>query len=561
MKKRFSIYHVLVAVLLLSLMLPAAPVSANGDHNNDYNGSLTIHKYEREPGAEDGAPGDGTEGQEQDVPDDAVLLEGVTFKITQTHAFDPMTDEWTEVTDGAVFQEITDAYGEALFANLPLGRYKVEEIDGPDHVNLNPNDYYVDIPMTSQDGSEVNYNVHIYPKNEIIRGAVELTKFDGDTEGVLAGVKYELYNAADDTLVEMDGVTQFSTDANGKVRIDGLAYGDYYFKEVETLEGYVLGDQRIEFSITESGSFGPAPEFTHEGTVVVESAVNYKSPEIIKEVSEPEVNRGDIVTYTLTIDIPGDISDYNSFVVTDVLDDNLEFAGNEQSPDAFTFAENGQTLTWTVTDFSQLSGPGQVTLQFDAKVKEDAEVEIINNKAKIDFENEHEHEGEKETDDTPIELTDGGVKVIKVDASDHSIKLAGAEFKLTDADGNTIDATGTLIKVNGTLHDGLLENLVTDENGEITITGLNVGTYYLEETKAPTYEEDGEIKSYRLLNSPIEVEIVNNETAEYTVENSKSGWLLPKTGGIGTVLFTMVGLTLMGAALVLYIRRKRVQSV
>ncbi|MFK4998277.1 LPXTG cell wall anchor domain-containing protein [Bacillus sp. N9] len=42
-----------------------------------------------------------------------------------------------------------------------------------------------------------------------------------------------------------------------------------------------------------------------------------------------------------------------------------------------------------------------------------------------------------------------------------------------------------------------------------------------------------------------------------TVENSKSGWDLPTTGGIGTILFTFVGLALMGAAIVAYLRRNK----
>lgn len=541
MKRKFSLYHFLIAIMMFSLVLPGFAGATAG--NDGEKGSLTIYKFEQEPGATQGNP----DGSKLADDPEGKALPGVEYTLTQTHAYHPETDEWTEVNGTTPIIQTTDENGKIVIDNIPLGRYKVQETAWPDHVNGNTNEYFVDIPMTDPNGEFVNYDVHIYPKNETIRGAVELTKVDGDnTEKALKGVKFKLYNSDDSPATDKDGneLPYFFTNDQGKIIVENLAYGDYYFKEVATIDGYVLGDQRVEFEIRESG------------TTVPVDIENYKEPDIEKDVDESDVNRGEIVTYTLTIDLPGDIDKYTQFVVTDVLDSNLEYAGNEQSPEGFTFDQSGQTLTWTVSDFSKLS-KGKVTISFDAKVKEDAEVEVINNKAKINYTNEHDHSGEKETDDTPLNPTDGGVKVIKVDASDDNKRLEGAEFKLTDADGNTINAAGTVIKVNGVAHTGLLEGLKTDSNGEFTITGLKVGTYYLHETKAPTYEQDGEAKSYRLLTSPVKVDIEKDQTKEVTVKNSKSGWTLPKTGGIGTVLFTLVGLTLMGASLFLFIRRRR----
>ncbi len=52
----------------------------------------------------------------------------------------------------------------------------MKEVAGPPHVNLNPNTYTVDIPLTNKEGKVLNYDVHMYPKNEIKRGAVDLIK-------------------------------------------------------------------------------------------------------------------------------------------------------------------------------------------------------------------------------------------------------------------------------------------------------------------------------------------------------------------------------------------------
>lgn len=548
MTKRKSIWYLLITILLISLILPTQAVNAGGkgkgkDKDKDkeiteVTGSLTIHKYEREPGA-DITPraletfGDGSAGQ--DVPDDAVLLEGVEFTVIQTHAYNEATGQWTEITDGSKFVVVTNDQGVAVLENLPLGRYTVEETDGPPHVNLSTEIYTIDIPMTNREGTEVNYDVHIYPKNEIIRGAVELGKVDGDTHEVLSQVTFELYNAADDSIVEVLGDRSFSTGEDGLIRINGLAYGDYYFKEVATQDGYLLGDQRLEFSITHSGMINE--EGDRKGKVVEIEIQNYRSPDIEKEVDNSAVNRGETVTYSITTELPGDIHEYNSFVITDLLDSNLAYVADSwaSTVEAFTFSTEGQLLTWTVTDFAALEGEDTVTITFDAVVSEDAEPNVVvNNKAHIEFENKHGSGGEKETEDVPVLPTAGSISIIKVDG-DTEKKLAGATFELRDENGDTV-ATGT-----------------TDRNGGIVFTDIDYGSYEIVETKAPS--------GYSKLVKPVAVTINAEHTNEtYTINNYKSGWELPTTGGMGTLPFTIVGLMIMGVALFTYFRRRKIDA-
>lgn len=511
MKKRLSIFHFLIAVMLFSLVLPGfANVGAS-----TVAGSLTIHKFSQEPDGENGESGNGSENQ--NVPGDASPLDGVEFTITQTHSYDPTTDKWEPVSNGITRTGITQN-GKVVFnfTELELGRYTVDETDGPPHVNLNPDSYAVDIPMTSKKGKNVNYHVHIYPKNEMIRGNVELTKIDGSTEIPLDGIQFELYDENDEKI----GTTHTTNDF-GKITVDNLAYGSYYFKEIATKDGYMLGSQHIEFFVEESG-------------VTVEvNVANFKEPEVEKEVDYSAVNRGEIVEYTIKVQLPGDIGAYNSFVVTDVLHQNLQFQAVTASPDGFDFNEDGQTLTWTATDFTQLN-PGEVEFKFTAKVSEDAEANVvINNKAYINYENGHGFDGEKETDDIPVTPTAGSLTVIKKDG-DSNEELNGAKFELRQ--GDVVVASGT-----------------TKDGGKIFFGELDYGDYELVETKAPT--------GYNLLQNPINVTI-NEDNSNVTIEvdNYKSGWELPKTGGIGTSIFTLLGLTLMGAALFAFIRRRNGDS-
>lgn len=126
----------------------------------------------------------------------------------------------------------------------------------------------------------------------------------------------------------------------------------------------------------------------------------------------------------------------------------------------------------------------------------------------------------------------GAIKVIKVDENGERI-LTGAEFEIRNS------------------HDELVQTGGTDETGEFTFEDLAFGDYKLIETKAPTYiDEDGKEKLYRLLTKPIDFTIDSHEEVkEIEVENTKSGWKLPETGGPGRILFTIIGILLMLGAL------------
>ncbi|CAM4158702.1 SpaH/EbpB family LPXTG-anchored major pilin [Lederbergia lenta] len=528
LKKR-SINLVLIATLFLSFFLPnfASAYVITGDAANP---SLTIYKYEQESG-DSQSEGTGQSGQSPV----GEPLQGVEFSITKTDAYDPDTDKWTEVVDATPLTATTDETGKIVFnsANgLEMGRYAVKETAGPAHVNLNPDTFYVDIPMTSKDGNTLNYEVVIYPKNETIRGAVELEKLDGDTGLALPGVTFDLYNSNDEKLQE--GLT---TDSNGFIRVNGLAYGNYYFIEVSAPGDYVLKGDKIPFSITKSGTV--ATDGTKTGTVETITIENYKAPNIEKTINgsteKYETNRETEFTYNLKISLPEDIKDYKEFIVTDNLDDRLNYTGQWSvdgvDDSVFTFNQNEQLLTWTVNNFAALDGIKSVTINFTAEIKAGVEVAEIPNDANIDFTNDSGTNGKKTPEPAIVIPTEGSMKIIKQDGKT-STKLAGAEFELRDKDGNVIES-GT-----------------TDSNGELAWAGLDYGNYQLVETKAP--------EGYRILKNPIDIKI-NKENSEITltVDNYQNGWELPVTGGIGTTLFTIIGLLFMGLAVFLYIRRKK----
>lgn len=520
MKKLFSIYHFLVVLMIVMLISPAF-AGAQFEHKEE--GTLTIHKLALEPGEKPGKKGDGSK---LNPPPNGEEVEGVTYKLKQTHTFDGKV--WTEIEDGPEFTMITGEDGTATIT-LPLGRYEVTEIDGPDHVRINGETFKVDIPMTSKDGTKLNYDVHVYPKNELIRGGAELIKYADETNDTLDGVKIKVFHANGDPVIdENTGNEIILTTENGKVTVDGLRYGDYYFQELETIDGYLLNQEKIHFSIT------------GDNEVVQVELQNYSKPEVDKEVDEEAVNRGETVEFTITVALPKDIAKYQKFDVIDQLHEHLIYVdGSANSPTGFTFSydDTTNTLTWT-GDPENLS-PGIVAFTFKAKVSEDAKAnEPIPNEAEIDYDNGYETRTDK-SPPTTVTPTAGSLTVIKEDGSNDK-RLAGAEFIVLDANGNEV-ARGT------SGEDGFVDfNGGTDE--------LDYGKYTIIETKAP--------EGYRAITKPIEVEINgDNHQAEVTVNNYKSDWELPKTGGIGTLLYSMIGLTLMGTAGYMYTRRKKGEQV
>ncbi|PFX98963.1 SpaA isopeptide-forming pilin-related protein, partial [Bacillus toyonensis] len=170
--------------------------------------------------------------------------------------------------------------------------------------------------------------------------------------------------------------------------------------------------------------------------------------------------------------------------------------------------------------------------------------EILNT-AKIDFTNKNDVIGDKESKPVVVVPTTGIIELSKIDGDDKK-ELKGAEFVLKDKKGKIVVVARK--EVIG----------VSDENGVIKWSNIPYGDYQIFETKAPTYtKEDGTTASYQLLKDPIDVKVSeNNQTVKLTIENNKSGWILPVTGGIGTTLFTVLGLMLMVTAAFVFFRKK-----
>lgn len=223
----------------------------------------------------------------------------------------------------------------------------------------------------------------------------------------------------------------------------------------------------------------------------------------------------------------------------------------------------------------------RIQVDYSATVTSDAVIGTAgnDNKAVLTYGN---NSTTTESSTTKTYVWEMGVrKFANLGGDDTNHALADAEFQLYKMDGETkkyakFAETGTntsIYKLTGWDADASnAAKVKTPASGNIQFEGLDAGTYYLEETKAPV--------GYNKLTAPITVVIdrgtlptVASQTISYTVKygdttaddhvvrvENKAGVELPSTGGMGTTIFYVIGGGLMVAAIVLLVTKKRMEN-
>lgn len=203
----------------------------------------------------------------------------------------------------------------------------------------------------------------------------------------------------------------------------------------------------------------------------------------------------------------------------------------------------------------------KITIQYMASVKSGAPINTaMPNKAYLKY-GDHSKTEERETN-----TYTWGIPVFKYTGNDEA--LAGAKFILSTkeipSEEDALKFTNEGDKYIYATKDGDTE-LVSSADGMFYINGLQSGTYYLKETKAP----DG----YNTLKDPIKIVVEGDETTgkrvikvdkngdativeKVKVQNNK-GSILPSTGGMGTTLIYVVGsILVLASGIVLFSKRK-----
>lgn len=303
---------------------------------------------------------------------------------------------------------------------------------------------------------------------------------------------------------------------------------------------------------------------------------------------------GDVLNFALTSKVPN-MAEYDtySFNFVDTLSKGLtldqasikvSIGGTvlakdvDYTIDIQTVADEKTQLTVAMKDFKKnhAAKVGQnIEVTYSATLNEKAAAgqDDAGNTVKLQYSNKP---GSNEMGESVPDVTHGytfGFDLKKVDGAAQA--LAGAEFQLQKKEGASI--VKLIVESAGSETDPAIvrpakqdeaaqavDSITTPASGLVTFKGLDAIAYQLVELKAPdgfnklakpvgaviaaTYGPDGSLQNWTVNGAGHDVDIV--------VEN-KRGTLLPETGGMGTIAFTVIGALAVVGGVVWAVRRKR----
>lgn len=304
-----------------------------------------------------------------------------------------------------------------------------------------------------------------------------------------------------------------------------------------------------------------------------------EAPQIEKTVNDDDrtVEVGQKLTYTITGKVPS-TKGYKKFTyeVTDTMTEGLTFNKDVKVTIGGVDVTSAETTTITYNnnngfvanvDMTQYQDKidAPVVITYTATVNENAiQRNEETNTAKLKYSNNPATDSTTDTDDVTVNVYSFNIVIDKYAKGNENTKLKGAKFVLKNNAGKYYKYDAKTVswvddKANATVVE-------TDDNGAAHFNGLQAGTYYLEETAAPT--------GYNQLTKDITIVLDKNGSA--TIDGNAStpganhslttgvanstGTVLPETGGTGILIFMTLGALAVICSGVFLVTNKRMSK-
>ena len=488
------------------------------------------------------------------------------------------------------------------------GTYKVEEIGYgpqgslPSYVTLpNPITFTVDTDVVEEYDDIGYYSITMNNKATI---HIRVQKSDkSNSNKYVNGAKYGIYNDKGKLLEEL--ITD--TVQVGNITYEGFAisndtypFGNYYLQELEAPAGYLIDDTKYEFIVNADNldkyqGSGPSYKYNH---ITIKTSDNPTSAYVTKtditgseELSGAKLvlKKGDEVIDTWT-------SSTEPHKIYGLVFGTEYTLSETISPDGYSTTES---ITFTYSEDGQIVQMKDDTTKYQF-VKKDNKGNILSGaKLQLSDEDTKDVVAEWTTSDTPYtvskltvgktyrlkelsapsprykladditftvkdtseiqaitmvdEINYGSVTIQKQD--DEGNNLGGAEFELYKSDGTKLSTIKNDDGKYSVSSDGTVTSMPTDDKGKLLIDTLELGKYYLTESKAPNGKLPYTGKIEFTISSDSEVSL----NQSFTVKDDNVVML--DTGGKGYSIPLTIGIVLLllssSIIFIYYSRRKK----
>ena len=460
-------------------------------------------------------------------------IEGVTYRIEQI--------------DGSFSTTATtDSHGRIFLDSIPVGTYKVTEINVPSHVILCP--IPQEVVLKAGETSTVTFFNALKP-------TLEIRKVDSVTGDPVKGAKFQIWYASNHTDTgELNDLGIYYTDESGKIFLSEVKDGWYKVTELEAPQGYSIKEPATQECFI---SGGESKVLTFENVPLSAIIIRKVDSETgqplegawfrIRYLDGTSGTGGTVIgeyrtSSNGTIDVPGlkagtyvceEISAPDGYVITDATE-TVYLSGKDQDVITVTFG-NDKMGSLLIIKKDAVTGAPISDVEFLVTDSDGSVIGTANGKYVTDSAGTIRIDGltpgmtviAKEVrakdgyilDDTPQSIKikrnsvmtlefrnqpKGGVLVKKVDAVTNE-PISDVEFLVTDSDGNFIG------NANG--------KFITDSAGTFTIADVAPGTtLVIKETRA----KDG----YLLDDTPQTVKVKSNEVVTVEFRNQPKGNLI-----------------------------------